>query len=96
MLLQNPSVAISNAKAGGDSRIEAFSVHNDDAKDVDVFEYVSFDNIPDDLTNGVRWPDELFDEITKALASELNLIKSRLQEGSIMGERAVRAIDQHE
>jgi hypothetical protein len=91
---QNPTVAVSNLKTGGNARIECFSVHDNDAITVAVFEYVKFSNVPDDLGNS--WPDELFDEITKALASELNLIKSRLQEGVIRGEESVKAIEQHE
>jgi hypothetical protein len=91
---QNPSVAISNTKLLSNARIECFSVHNADVSTVEVFEYVKFSNVPDDI--GTTWPDELFDEITKALASQLNLIKSRLQEGAIRGEEAGKAIEQHE
>lgn len=91
---QNPVVAISNDTTGNDARIECFSVHNDDAKTVDVFEYVSFDNVPDDA--GTNWPDELFDEVTKALASQLNIIKSRTEEGLLRDEETVRAIEQHD
>ena len=68
---QNPTVAISNTKTAAGARIECFSYHGTDVQTVDVFEYVSFDDVPDDVGN--KWPDELFDETTKALASELNL-----------------------
>ena len=91
---QNPTVAISNESIGNDSRIECFSVHNDDVSTIKVIEYVSFDNVPDD--SGNNWPDELFDEITKALASQLDLIKDRIEKGSVRGEETLRAIEQHE
>ncbi len=91
---QNPTVAISNTSALAKARIECFSVHDSDVVTVAVFEYVAFDNVPDD--SGNNWPDEIFDEITKALASELNLIKSRLQEASIKGDETLKAIEQHE
>lgn len=90
---QNPSVALTNKGTGSSSRIECFSVHNADAKTVALFEYVTFDNVPDDVGND--WPDEIFDEITKALASELNVIKGRFKEGAIKGEEAEKAIVQH-
>ena len=90
---QNPVIAISTNK-DNNARIECFSVNNGDATDVDVFEYVSFDNVPDDA--GKTWPDELFDEITKALATELHIIKSRLDEATIKGEETANAIEQHE
>jgi hypothetical protein len=91
---QNPAVAISNTTSGGNSRIEAFSVNDGDASTIGVFEYVSFDNVPDDLGND--WPDEIFDEITKALASQLELIKDRIEKGAVRGEETLRAIEQHD
>ena len=39
---------------------------------------------------------ELFDKITRALASELNVIKGRLQEGEIQGQESMKSIEQHE
>lgn len=90
---QNPVVALSNQTIGSGARIECFSVNDGDVKTVDVFEYVSFDNVPDDAGND--WPDELFDEITKALATELHIIKARLEEASIKGEEITNALDQH-
>ena len=89
---QNPAVAISNKSAGSGARIEAFSIGNGDAT-TNVFEYVSFDNVPNDVGNS--WPDEIFDEITKALASQLNLIKSRMDEGAVRGEETIEGINQH-
>lgn len=91
---QNPSVALSNTKLLAGSRIECFSTHNTDVQTVEVFEYVSFNNVPDD--SGNDWADELFDEITKALASQLDLIKDRLQKGALRGEETLTAIEQHE
>lgn len=91
--VQNPTVAISNVTSGIGARIECFSAVGLPIT-VDVFEYISFDNVPDDA--GTTWPDELFDEITKALASELNLIKSRIEEAAIKGEETSKAIGQHE
>jgi len=93
---QNPTVAVSDISTGVNRtfRIECFSVNPTDAKTVSKFEYVSFSNVPDNLTN--PWPDELFDKITKALASELNVIKGRLQEGEIQGSETMKSIEQHE
>lgn len=93
---QNPVVAVSDTNAGTNRtfRIECFSVNPTDVKTVQKFEYVSFSNYPDDLGNS--WPDELFEKITKALASELNVIKGRVQQGAIMGQSAQQAIEQHE
>lgn len=91
---QNPVVAISNVSTGSNARIECFSIYDGDVSTIDVIEYVAFDNVPDDL--GATWPDELFDEITKALASELNLIKSRIDEAAIKGEETLKSIEQHE
>lgn len=91
---QNPTVAVSNQSSGSGARIEAFSSHNSDTTIVDVFEYISFDNVPDDAGND--WPDELFDEVTKALASQLDLIKDRIEKGAIRGQEASTAIEQHE
>lgn len=90
---QNPVVALSNTTAAGNARIECFSVNTGDAKTVAVFEYVPFSNVPDDV--GGTWPDELFDKITKALASELNVIKGRIEEGGIRGDEALQTIEQH-
>lgn len=93
---QNPIVAVSDISTGANRtfRIECFSVNPTDAKTVSKFEYVSFNNYPDD--SGNPWPDELFDKITRALASELNVIKGRLQEGEIQGQESMKAIEQHE
>lgn len=90
---QNPVVAISNQSSGSGARIECFSVHNGDSTNVDVFQYISFDNVPDDVGN--PWPDQLFDAVTKALASQLNLIKSRTDEAAIRGEEAIKSIENH-
>ena len=90
---QSPVVALSNSE-GAIARIECFSVNNGDSKEVDVFEYVSFDNVPDD--SGKTWPDEVFDEITKALAAELHIIKGKLNEASVKGEEITNALEQHE
>ena len=92
---QNPVVAVSDISSGANRtfRIECFSVNPTDAKTVSKFEYVSFNNYPKD---GNPWPDELFDKITRALASELNVIKGRLQEGEIQGQEALKSIEQHE
>lgn len=91
---QNPIVAISNTSIGSKSRIECFSINKGDVSTVDVFEYISFDNIPDD--SGKTWPDEVFYEITKALAIELNIIKGRLEQASIKGEEISNALEQHQ
>jgi hypothetical protein len=91
---QNPTVALSNTKTVAGSRIECYSTHDADVQTVAVFEYVSFDDVPDDVGN--TWPDELFDEITKALASQLDLIKDRLEKGVLRGDEALAAIEQHE
>lgn len=90
----NPVVAISDSKSGLDKRIECFSIQPGDATTVANFRYISFNNVPDD--SGNSWPDELFDEITKALATELNIIKSRIEEAVLRGEDTANAIDQHE
>lgn len=93
---QNPVVAISSTGTG-DFRVECFSVGAADATTVALFEYISFDNYPRDTEgDAVTWPDELFDKITRALASELNVIKGRLQEGEIQGQEALKSIEQHE
>jgi len=93
---QNPVVALNNTASGGNARIECFSVSDGDVTTVANFQYVSFDNVPDDLAGGKRWPDQLFDEITKALATELHVIKSRLQEAELKDISVNSAIDQHE
>lgn len=90
---QNPVVAISNTSIGSASRIECFSVHGDDVQTVENFQYVSFDNVPDDVS--VTWPDELFDHITKALAMELNTIKGRIDESAIREKETENIIEQH-
>lgn len=90
---QNPVVAISNTSAGATARIECFSTYNSDAQTVSNFQYVSFDNVPDDVS--VSWPDELFDHITKALAMELNTIKGRMAESEIRGKETEEIINQH-
>jgi len=91
---QNPVVAISKTSTGVTGRIECFSTHLTDVQTVADFQYISFSNVPDD--DGNDWPDELFDKITRALASELNVIKGRLQEGAIQGDEAMKSIQQHE
>jgi hypothetical protein len=91
---QNPVVALNNTASGGNARIECFSVNDTDVKTVANFDYVSFDNIPND--SGITWPDEVFDEITKALAGELNIIKGRMDEASVKGTEITNAIEQHE
>ncbi|MDD4971897.1 MAG: hypothetical protein PHT07_20925 [Paludibacter sp.] len=91
---QNPVVATTNTSTGSAQRIECFSVHGSDAQTVADFQYISFANVPDNSTN--PWPDELFDKITRALASELNVIKGRLQEGELQGQEAMKSIEQHE
>lgn len=73
--------------------VQMFSINNGDEIDVEYFLYVSFNNIPDD--SGNEWADELFDETTKALATELNVIKGRLQQAQINGEQSLNAITQH-
>ena len=90
---QNPVVAISNTTLISASRIECFSVHGMDAQTVANFQYVSFDNVPDDDT--ITWPDELFDHITKALAMELNTIKGRMDEAAIREKETENIIEQH-
>ena len=91
---QSPVVALSNESTGSNARIECFSVNDGDVKTIANFEYVSFDNVPDDVGNS--WPDQIFDEITKALATELHIIKGRLNEASVKGEEITNAIEQHE
>lgn len=91
---QNPVVAISNTTAGVGSRIECFSIDKGDANTVSIFNYVSFNNVPDDIGNS--WPDELFDEVTKALATQLHIIKARLEEAEVKGIEIDSAIEQHE
>ena len=91
---QNPSVAISNEKTGSDARIECFSIHNTDVSTVADFEYISFDNVPDDLGNS--WPDELFNEITKALTVALLSIKTRNDESKLRSDETLSNIEQYE
>lgn len=93
--IQNPVVALSDEYDLDFSSkiIECFSANSDQVVTGYTFSYISFDNVPND--SGNTWPDELFDEITKALATELHIIKSRLNEAMIKGESAVNAIDQH-
>jgi hypothetical protein len=93
---QNPVVAINSGSAYGlsNSVIECFSINEGDATTISKFTYIKFTNVPDDVGN--TWPDELFDEITKALATELHIIKSRLEEAIIKGEEVTNAIEQHE
>lgn len=93
---QNPVVAISDTNSGANRefRIECFSVNPSDAKTVSKFEYISFNNVPDNSDN--PWPDELFEKITRALASELNVIKGRIQAGEIQGQETMKSIEQHE
>lgn len=91
---QSPVVALSQESIGSGARIECFSINEGDASTVDVFQYVSFDNVPDD--SGNTWPDEVFDEVTKALAGQLNIIKGRLDDAGIKGEEISNALEQHE
>lgn len=91
---QNPVVAYSNASSDSVARLELFSINDGDSDNIAVFEYVSFDNVPDD--SGNTWDDKLFDEVTKALASEFNLIKGRLQEGALRASQAEAAVEQHQ
>lgn len=91
---QNPVVALSNSASTSGGRVELFSINDGDSNDITVFEYISFDNIPDD--SSIEWPDELMDEVSKALASQLNLIKGRLQEGVMRDEESDNAIATHE
>lgn len=93
---QNPVVAVSSERTGGDARLECFSVHNDDSQLIHSFWYVSFDNVPDDEVDGVRWPDELFNIVSKSLASELNVIKGRVDSGILRGDDTTNTITQHE
>lgn len=90
---QNPVVAVSNKSTGSGARIELFSVNDGDASTIDTFQYVSFDNVPDD--SGNDWPDEVFDEVTRALATQMQIIKGRLQEGAVVNESTDSAIKQH-
>ena len=90
---QNPVVAISNAGTGAGARIECFSIHSGDTATVSTFQYVSFNNVPDDAGNS--WPDELFEITSKALASELAVIKNNLQEGSVVGSEGGKILEQH-
>lgn len=91
---QNPVVALSNISDAANARIECFSINDGDSVIVENFQYVSFDNVPDDVGNS--WPDQIFDEVTKALAAQLNVIKSRMEEGTVMGSEVEGAIEQHE
>lgn len=90
---RNPVVALNSDPISG-VRIECFSIYDGDDPDFNYLEYVQFSNVPDDVGN--TWPDELFDEVTKALATELHIIKSRLEEAMIKGEEVNNAIEQHE
>lgn len=92
---QNPVVALNNKYLSGGIRFECFSVDSEGSQLVEYFRYIKFSNVPDD-TAGTTWPDELFDEVTKALATELQIIKSRIEEAVIMGEETKNAIEQHE
>ena len=89
---QNPIVALNMTSSGGNARIECFSVNNGDVKTVASFYYISFDNVP---SNTNDWPDQLFDEITKALATQLLIIKSRIEEAQIKGSEITNQIEQH-
>lgn len=90
---QNPAVAISRVSVGSRFRIECFSLNKGETLSIQSMLYISFDNVPDD--SGKTWPDEVFDEITKALATELHLIKSRVNEAIIKAEEVSNAMDQH-
>lgn len=97
---QNPVVAMSQGIQEQSEfpkdkmKLECFSVTKGDVKTVAEFQYISFDNVPDNVDN--TWPDELFDEVTKALAAQLHIIKSRIDEAVIKGEETKSAIGQHE
>ena len=91
---QNPVVAINSQGAAADPRIECFSLGSSDVATVANFQYISFDNVPDDVGND--WPDEVFDEVTKALAAQLHIIKNRMDEAGVKGEEITGAIEQHE
>lgn len=94
----SPMVALNNTALGGNARLECFSVHNNDAQTVADFQYVSFDNVPNDLTgdDANLWPDELFDEVTKALAAQLHIIKARLDEAQVKAAEIESSLEQHE
>jgi len=89
---QNPVVAITSIPPEN-TRIECFSINDGDDASINILEYIKFDNVPDDVGN--TWPDELFDEVTKALAMELHIIKSRPDEAVIKSEEVKNAIEQH-
>lgn len=91
---QNPVVALNNTSIGSNPRIECYSVEQGDAETVANFQYISFDNIPNDTD--ISWPDELFESITLALSNKLNLIKSRIEDAGIKGQEISNNIDQHE
>ena len=91
---QNPVVAISQKGSGAGMRIECFSIPDGGSTSPDVFQYVSFDNVPDD--SGNTWPDELFDEISKAVASELHAIKERIDQATLRGDDVLIKLEQHE
>lgn len=90
---QNPVVALANGITN--KTIECFSVGEGDSLSVDYLKYISFDNVPDDEAEGVRWPDELMDEVSKALASQLLVIKGQTESGLLRGEETQQAIEQH-
>jgi len=90
----NPKVALSNKASGSDARIECFSVGLGDSKIASEFQYISFNNVPDDAGNS--WPDELFEHITKALAAEINVIKNRVNEALVKSDEISNAIEQHQ
>lgn len=90
---QNPTVAVSQRQSNTGTKIECFSIIDGETATVSSFTYISFDNVPDD--EGNSWPDELFELTTKALASEMMLIKKRLEEGSIAGSEGEKIIEQH-
>ena len=91
---QNPVVAISNSATGATRRIECFSIDSGDARTLSTFQYISYDNVPNDSSN--QWPDELLDHTAKALAMELNTIKGRIDESAIRGQEVENEITQHE
>ena len=94
----NPSVAISKlGKVSGNQyyRMECFSVEENDSTDIQEFRYISFDNVPNEKGT-TTWPDELFDEVTKALATELKLIKSDIEGAVIKSQEVDNALSQHE
>jgi hypothetical protein len=91
---RNPVVAVSSNVTGTEGRIECFSIEEGDAITETNFQYVSFDNVPDDT--GTFWPDELFDVTAKALASQLQIIKGIPNDAAISGQEINNTIDNNQ